>query len=144
MLSRHWLGREREAGQASILIVGALLITLAFVGLGVDGARLFTARRDLQGVADAAALAGASAIDEDVYRTSAGAEVRLDPAVSRSSVDGVLRASGLPAGTNVDVSVGPDRVEVKISRRVEMVLLGIIGTNVEQIGAAAAASPRTQ
>lgn len=137
-------GKETESGQASILIVGALLLTLAFVGLGVDGARLFTARRDLQGVADAAALAGASAIDEDVYRASAGVEVRLDPAGARSSVDGVLRASGLPAGTRVDVSVGADRVEVRISRRVDMVLLGIIGTNVESIGATAAASPRTQ
>ena len=64
--------RVRESGQASVVIVGALLICLAFTGLAVDGARLFTARRDLQNVADSAALAGASAIDVGQFRASAG------------------------------------------------------------------------
>ncbi len=50
--------RARERGQASVVLVGALVIGLAFTGLAVDGARLFTARRDLQNVADSAALAG--------------------------------------------------------------------------------------
>ena len=34
--------RNRAAGQASVVIVGALVICLAFAGLAVDGARLFT------------------------------------------------------------------------------------------------------
>ena len=70
--------RDRQAGQASVVLVGVLLLGLAFTGLAVDGARLFTARRDLQNVADSAALAGASAIDEARFRETDGAEVRLD------------------------------------------------------------------
>ena len=54
----------RERGQASVLLVGVVLLGLAFAGLAVDGTRLFTARRDLHNIADSAALAGASAIDE--------------------------------------------------------------------------------
>lgn len=132
-----------ESGQASVVIVGALLICLAFTGLAVDGARLFTARRDLQNVADSAALAGASAIDETHFRDTAGREVRLEPSSARAAVDRVLQASGLPVTTVVDVEVEPDRVVVHISRPVEMTFLRIAGLREEQIGATATASPQT-
>ena len=133
----------KERGQASVVIVGALLVGLAFTGLAVDGARLFTARRDLQNVADSAALAGASAIDETHFRATGGREVRLDPGVARAAVDRVLAAAGLPTSTEVDVSVDGDRVAVRVSRPVEMTFLRIVGTREEQIGASATASPQT-
>ena len=75
--------RNRDSGQASVVLVGALVICLGFTGLAVDGARLFTARRDLQNVADSAALAGASAIDVGHFRATGGSEVRLDPIAAR-------------------------------------------------------------
>jgi uncharacterized membrane protein len=135
--------RAPQRGQASVVIIGALLIGLAFVGLAVDGARLFTARRDLQNVADAAALAGASAIDEGHFRATDGAEVRLDPGAARTAVDRVLRASGVPVTAEVDVAVEPGRVSVRIGRPVEMTFLRIVGTREQQIGASASASPQT-
>src|SRR3954451_23635528 len=94
-----------ERGQASALLVGVLLLGLLFVGFAVDGARLFTARRDLQNVADSAALAGASEIDEDVYRDTGGAEVRLDALAARRAIDEVVRASSLPPTTRFDAEV---------------------------------------
>ena len=94
-------------------------------------------------VADSAALAGASSIDEGVYRTSAGSEVRLDPTAARRAIDEVLAASSLPESTRVDVSVFDDRVEVHIERPVRPQLLGLVGLGPEQIGAHAAASPQT-
>ncbi len=135
--------RSGEAGQASVVIVGALVICLAFTGLAVDGARLFTARRDLQNVADSAALAGASAIDEDHFRDTAGSEVRLDPTAARAAADRVLQASGLPVATQVDVTVEPDRVVVQLRRPVEMTFLRIAGLREEDIGASATAGPQT-
>jgi uncharacterized membrane protein len=135
--------QSRESGQASVVIVGALVICLAFTGLAVDGARLFTARRDLQNVADSAALAGASAIDEGHFRATAGSEVRLDPIAARVAADRVLQASGLPAATRVDVTVEPDRVVVHIRRPVEMTFLRIAGLRAEDIGASATAGPQT-
>ena len=103
---------RRQAGQASVILIGALVVGLAFAGLAIDGARLFTARRDLQRVADSAALAGASAIDEGHFRATAGSEVRLDAGSARAAADRVLQASGLPPGTQIDVIVEPDRVTV--------------------------------
>jgi uncharacterized membrane protein len=135
--------RRGAAGQASVVIVGALLVSLAFAGLAVDGARLFTARRDLQNLADSAALAGASAIDEGHFRATGGAEVRLDPGIARASVDRVLAASGLPIAATVDVTVETDRVFVRIARPVGMTFLRIVGTREQQIGASATASPQT-
>lgn len=135
--------RARETGQASVVLVGALVICLAFTGLAVDGARVFTARRDLQNVADSAALAGASAIDEGHFRDTDGREVRLDPGAARAAVERLLAASGLPIATRVDVEVEPDRVVVHLSRPVDMTFLRIAGLREEQIGASASASPQT-
>jgi len=135
--------RDGERGQAAVMIVGALLVVLAFAGLAVDGARMFTARRDLQNVADSAALAGASAIDEGVYRSSTGLDVRLDPAGARLAVDRVLTASALPAGTAAEVDVAPDRVTVRLRRPVSTTFLRIVGLREQRIGATASASPQT-
>ena len=134
---------RNERGQASALLVGVLLLGLLFVGFAVDGARLFTARRDLQNVADSAALAGASAIDEDVYRGSGGAKVRLDAIAARRAVDEVLRASSVPVSTRVDVQVTANRVVVRIARPVRMQFLGLAGLAPQQIGAHASAAPQT-
>jgi len=134
---------RRQAGQASVILIGALVVGLAFAGLAIDGARLFTARRDLQSVADSAALAGASAIDEGHFRATAGSEVRLDAGSARAAADRVLQASGLPPGTEIDVIVEPDRVTVHLRRPVDMTFLRITGMRAQDIGASASASPQT-
>jgi Flp pilus assembly protein TadG len=120
-----------------------LLLGLVFVGVAIDGARLFTARRDLQNVADSAALAGASAVDERAFRDSEGAEVRVDPLAARQAIDEVVRASSLPSSTHVDVQVASDRVVVRIARPVRMQFLGLLGLAPQQIGAHASAAPQT-
>ena len=134
---------QDERGQASVLLVGVLLIGLMFAGLAIDGARMFTARRDLQNVADSAALAGASSLDEGIYRSSAGLDVRLDPVAARRAVDEVLAHSSLPASVHVDVAVSNGRVDVRITRPVRPLFLGLVGLGLEQIGAHASASPQT-
>lgn len=126
-----------------MLLIGVLMIGLMFVGLVVDGARMFTARRDLQNVADSAALAGASSLDESQYRESAGVSVVLDPIAARRAADDVLAASSLPTSTRVAVVVTGIRVEVRIDRPVHPLFLGVVGLGPEQIGAHASASPRT-
>lgn len=135
------IGSER--GQASVLLIGVLMIGLMFVGLAVDGARMFTARRDLQNVADSAALAGASSLDEAQYRSNAGLEARLEPVAARRAVDDVLASSSLPASVRVEVAVSNDRVNVRIARPVRPLFLGLLGIGPEQIGAHASASPQT-
>src|SRR5262245_45700588 len=52
-----------ERGAIIIWFALFMLVTLGFIALGIDVAKLSTARTQLQNAADAAALAGASAID---------------------------------------------------------------------------------
>lgn len=134
---------RRDEGQASVVLIGVLLLGLMFAGLAVDGARMFTARRDLQNVADSAALAGASSLDEAHYRASDGREARLDPIAARRAVSEVLAASSLPSSVTVEVAVTDDRVVVRIARPVRPLFLGLIGLGPERIGAHATAAPQT-
>lgn len=131
------------AGQASPMLVGALLVSLAFAGLGIDGGRMFTARRDLQNQADAAALAAASALDADAYRASAGEVTQLDPAAARLAAARVLAASSARSDLVVAVEVTPERVTVGLHRPVTTTFLRIVGMHEQQIGATATAAPRT-
>ena len=112
-----------EAGSITGLLIGSVLLLAAFVGLAVDGTRLFIARRDLQTLADSAALAGASSIDESRYRTSGGLEVVIDPAAARFAAAGVVSTSGWP----------PDGVGRVVA------VVGEPGMVVERAGIAAAA-----
>jgi len=132
---------HRDGGQASVLLVGVVLLGLAFTGLAVDGTRMFTARRDLGALADAAALAAASEIDVEAFRQSGGREVRLDAGAARGVVAGILADSGLPAGTRVQVEVTTDRVDVGLARPVGLTFLGVLGIGAQTIGAHAHASP---
>ena len=58
------------------------LLLFALGGISLDLWRGFSARRSLATAADAAALAGASAVDEEAYRRSG--VVQLDPALAES------------------------------------------------------------
>ena len=55
--------RSRERGVVIIWLAFFMLTMLGFVALGIDVAKVMAARTELQNAADAAALAGASAID---------------------------------------------------------------------------------
>jgi Flp pilus assembly protein TadG len=53
--------QKSEKGQALILIVIGFIILLGFVGLAIDGGRVYSDRRHAQNSADAASLAGGAA-----------------------------------------------------------------------------------
>jgi Flp pilus assembly protein TadG len=59
-------------------MLGLCLMLLLLGGISLDLWRAFSDRRSLAGAADAAAVAGASALDESAYRH--GSVVRLVPA----------------------------------------------------------------
>lgn len=58
--------RNRERGVVIIWLAFFMLTMLGFVALGIDVAKVLATRTELQNAADAAALAGASAIDPKV------------------------------------------------------------------------------
>jgi uncharacterized membrane protein len=129
--------RGEEAGQVIVLVAILMVGLVAVVGLVTDGGLVFSQRRDLQNVADAAALAGAMQIDEDAYRASG--EVVLDESAARQAAVGYLRSEGEMA---YSVVVGPTHVDVSVSRQASTGFLRVVGINSVEMSAAASAEPR--
>ena len=75
---RRDLGARRESGTVTLWMLGLCLMLFLLGGISLDLWRAFSERRSLAATADAAAVAGASALDEAAYRSSG--VVRLVPA----------------------------------------------------------------
>lgn len=123
-----------------MVLVAILMIGLvAVVGLVTDGGMVFTQRRDLQNVADAAAAAGASQIDEDAYRRSAGETVILDESAAYDAATRYLDDEG---DLEYAVMVAPTRVDVSVSREATTGFLRVLGIDGVEIDATSTAEPR--
>lgn len=133
----EWRRPADERGQALVLVAVLLLGLVAVVGLATDGGLVFAQRRELQNLADAAALAGAMQLDEDAYR--AGGAVTLDVAQARQAA-----IAALAGVTNLayEVNASGGGVAVEVHRRARTGFLRVIGIDGVTISAAARAAPR--
>lgn len=109
--------RRDERGIAIIYVAVFLLVSLWFVSLAIDVGKVMAARTQLQAAADAAALAGASAIDPltgaivpDSARVRA-AEVALQ----NNAYEGVETPVAIDPLTDVDFPA-PNQVRVTVRR----------------------------
>ena len=123
-------------------MLGLSMLLLLFGGLAIDYWRGLALQRELAAVADSAAIAGASGIDEEIYRSSG--LVVLD--VSRSRDLALLSIDHQDVDlTSVDIAVGEDGSTVTVD--IEAVLhLGLLGVFVSDddpvlVGASATATP---
>lgn len=80
-LRRAWCGDRGESGTTTLWMLGLCLMLFLLGGVSLDLWRAFSERRSLAAAADAAAVAGASALDEAAYRSSGA--VRLVPSDAR-------------------------------------------------------------
>lgn len=109
---------QRQKGQAIVLVVIAMLALLALLGLAIDGGRQYTARRQVQNAADAAALAGtrelALAISKCPPDPASTVDAKVRDAVLafaqqngiQNGVNGIVRANYVNANQQVLVGVG--------------------------------------
>ena len=114
-----------ERGTITLWLLGLALMLLPLGGLGVDLGRSFSSRRALSAAADAAALAGAGAIDVGVYRASG--EVVLDPLAAtqrarRSIVDQLDRDDLRRFAVRADAT----SVTVDVEGEVDLTLLRLV------------------
>ncbi len=140
-------GRARgESGSVTLWMLGLALIVLGLGGLSLDLWRVFLERRELAGVVDAAAIAGASAIDEAAFRS--GGDVRVDPAKAVRTACAYLRTHSDPPASCVGIRASPEGIEVTASREVELTLLKLLLPRIERgplpIRASARVEPRSR
>ncbi|HZP29987.1 MAG TPA: pilus assembly protein TadG-related protein [Acidimicrobiia bacterium] len=78
-----------ERGTITLWLLGLCMMLLLLGGISLDLWRGFSARRSLTSAADAAAVAGATALDTAAYRATGA--VRLDPAEAERRARASLR-----------------------------------------------------
>lgn len=110
-----------ERGTVTVLVVAMTTALMLVAGLVFDGGRMIAARRDADGVAAAAARAGAQGVDEAGLRQTDG--VPLDPVDARARAQRYLTTTPY-AGT---VVVAGDTVTVHVQRTQELQILSLAG-----------------
>ncbi|MGH9011608.1 MAG: pilus assembly protein TadG-related protein [Acidimicrobiia bacterium] len=113
-----------ERGSVTLFVLGLCVMMLFVGGISLDLWRAFSERRALASAADAAAVAGASGIDTDVYRTTG--KVRLDPSTSEALAwDNLRRQEDIRSLVDATVDATSTDVTVTATGRVDFTLLRI-------------------
>ncbi len=132
-----------ERGSVTLWMLGLSLLLLLFGGLALDFWRGLALQRELAAVADSAAVAAASGIDEVFYRETG--EIQLDPGRTRVLALASVQFQDAPV-LGVEVSLSPDRTQVAVVvvGEVELGLLGVFVGDSEPltVRAVATAQPR--
>jgi uncharacterized membrane protein len=127
-----------ERGQTTVLVLGMALLALAVAGLAVDGTRAWLYRRSLQNAADAAALAGASELDRDLYYSSGGAAVALDADADDVATRWLARK---PLTARAAVGATRDSVVVELRGEVATTFLSLVGVDAIEVAVRVGAAP---
>ncbi|HET9258648.1 MAG TPA: pilus assembly protein TadG-related protein [Acidimicrobiia bacterium] len=112
-----------ERGSVTIWVLGLSLLLLVFGGLALDYWRALATQRELASVADSAAIAGASGIDEAVYRNTG--QVVLNVGRARGLVFDAVRWQDVEV-VAADIVVDPEVVTVTLAAQVDLGLLGVL------------------
>lgn len=138
--------RRRVRGEEGTLVLwflGLCLLLLTLAGLGMDLWRGFSERRALVAIADAAAFAGASGLDEEHFRVTG--ETQLDPARARAMARRSL-AGQSDRRSLVDAAVSVDNarstITVVVQGEVPLTLLRLLTVEPLRVTAVATAEPR--
>lgn len=114
-----------ERGATTPLLLGLVLVLLALGGLSLDLWRAYAQRQEVAALADSAAAAGATRLDEAALR---GGTLALDPAAAQAAA--LAAAAAHPsAGTAaaINASATAAQVEVTVAGRFELTLLRLLG-----------------
>jgi hypothetical protein len=130
---------KREAGfSAPVFILFVALLVLLVGGVAVDLWRVVATHRRVAGLVDGAAIAGATAVDEERLYSDPDLEPWLDEqeAVARACDYLVRNGVDLTCPGEVEVAVGTFEITVAFERGVEVTLLRLLslaGGSVEPI-----------
>jgi hypothetical protein len=138
--------RNRQSGQAVVLVALMIVVVMGLAALAIDVGGAMSARRDLQGVADMAALAGAGSLGSG---TDAANLVALQYAARATGA--ALPVAGCtggscPAGSYAAGDFGftiadpPGAIDVSITRRITAWFGGVVGVPHYSVTASARAN----
>jgi hypothetical protein len=138
---RHVERAERERGTVTLWVLGLCVAVMFLGGIGLDLWRTIAVRRELSSIADAAATAGANALDERALRNG---DVVVDDGRARGvALDTIADHHRRARLDGVAVNVSGDRVTVTLRDDVPFSLLSLfMGGDKFVVQAHATAEPR--
>jgi Putative Flp pilus-assembly TadE/G-like len=132
--------KSRQPGQILPLMSIMIVVLLVVTGLALDGGQALVARREAQGVADAAARAGADQLDEASVRAGDNPpNLNTDAAYAAAANYVGIQRPGMFA----TIVVAPQRVDVHVSLKLELTFMRLTGLSSATIDADGSAEPRT-
>lgn len=121
---------NRDRGSITIWILGLVILVMALGGLSLDLWRGFAVRKAVAAAADAAAVAGASGIDETAWRAGI---LGLDPDRARSLAERTLLAEPDNTVMRWNIQVTSTGIAVTVERDVALTLLKIMAPEGEPL-----------
>ena len=123
--------RSGQGGfSAPVLVLMVAMMLLIIGGLSVDLWRVLAEHRDVAGLVDGAATAGATGVDTEAIRDDPEAPIRLDPAEARVRACDYLEVhGGLAPGCvspGVGVTIVDASITIRLERDVELTLLRLV------------------
>jgi Flp pilus assembly protein TadG len=131
-------GRDREAGSATIFIIGLAIVLLAMAGLVVDGGLALNARQRVTDDVEQAARAGSQNLNLQVLRQDG--VVQIDPQPAHDAAIAFLLARHYPAD-QIAVTTDPGQVTVSAELQQKTTLLSLIGFDHFTVQASGQARP---
>lgn len=113
-----------DRGSISLWILGLSILLMLFGGLMIDFWRGLALQRELSAVADSAAIAAASGIDEEAYRTDGILVLDLGR-VRTLAAESIAFQEVELSGSSVALSADAAMVSVEVEGLVELGLLGV-------------------
>lgn len=131
-----------ERGTVTLWMLGLCLVILLIGGLSLDLWRAFSERRSLASAADAAAVAGASALDEAAYRRD-GTVRLVAPEAERRAALSLSGQDDARALSGARIEATEEEVEVVVTGSVAFSLLRLVTPGDFEITVRATARPET-
>jgi len=125
------LRRDQSGFSAPLMVLILAVMVLLIGGISIDLWRVIAEHREVSGLVDGAAIAGATGVDIAAFEADPTADPVLDPVVAtrRACQYMTERANVLscPSAT-LSVTIGPDArsIQVGFSRQVDLTLLAAI------------------
>ncbi len=115
-----------DAGQVTIWVLGLAVGMLILGGISVDLWRVLAVRTELSSLADSAAIAGGSGIDESVFRAAPdlATAIVLDEPRATALAQAVLAGETFVGPPQIVVD--PQLITVRLEREVSFTLLDMV------------------
>ncbi len=125
------LRRDEGGFSAPIMVLIMAMMVLFIGGISIDLWRIIADHREVSGLADGAAIAGATAVDIAAFEADPTADPILDPALATQRVCQYMSdhegVTSCPSST-LTIDFAPDltAIEVSFQREVELTFLRVV------------------